>query len=564
MNSIKRVDILAVLTYFVLLSFAKLRWLNHVGVHAEQYWIIRNRNLSPAQGLFYSDPSRTFMSFFFGIIYRFAGENFYIYVIFNQILTILIGILVFVICRTLKVNTLLAFLVSIFAGLAIPDDSSFLFSMLVVKQCAITLLIIVYLTSTPAVRRFEGFRIIAISFLGFFCLFTYEVTLFPLVVIFTRLFLRNRREGFRDLHLAVMAPIVFFLSWTIFRYFVLGRDSYQSGKVRIPSFQDIGASLTKYLSIFNPFSWDDHENELFLGCVDRAQEIIGTFPIVLTSLMIFLFFGLRFLFNRISYREYASHSLTNSADARYFLSLMIVSYLPYLLISDGASNWRTHLIAQGFLAISLGLFLQGISKSSISFNFSLIALLIFASLSMFFGVSTTNLQTLHVAKYWNDHQKFFKGLTQLAPSINTGYFLLVVDVPTGANYCESQKRDIFEDPYWLQAGIHTYYGELWDPKSPTKIAMYLNRTLTPEDFAYSGDEYLSLNITKGDQLVAMNKVIIVSINNGFPKLVTQTELQSQLGLKLNSYAPMVGISNVIDPNDLESRLNLLVTRLDTP
>lgn len=564
MNSIKRLDFLAILTYVLVLSFAKLRWLNQVGVHAEQYWIIRNRNLSPAQGLFYSDPSRTFMSFFFGIIYRFAGENFYIYVIFNQILTILIGIIVFVVCRKLRVNTLLAFLVSIFAGIAIPDDSSFLFSMLVVKQCAIALLMIVYLTITPAVHRFGGVRIIAISFLGFFCLFTYEVTLFPLVVIFCRLFLWNRREGFRDLHLAVMAPIVFFLSWTIFRYFILGRDSYQSGKVRLPSFQDMGASLTKYLSIFNPFSWDDHENELFLGCVGRAKEIIGTIPLVITSLMLILFFGLRFLFNKIICREYTSNFLPNTVDTRYFLSLMIVSYLPYLLISDGASNWRTHLIAQGFLAISLGLLFQGISKSSVSFNFSLIAILIFVSVSMFYGVSTTQLQTLHVAKYWNDHQKFFKRLTEIAPRISTGYFLLVVDVPAGTNYCESQKRDIFEDPYWLQAGVHTYYGELWDPKSPNKIAMYLNRTLTLEDFAYSEDEYLSLNITEGNQLVAMNKVIIVNLINGSPMLVTQAELESQLGLILKSYAPKNGISNVLDPNDLDSRLNLLVPQIDTP
>ncbi len=564
MVSLRRIDAFALFLYLSFVGFVKFRMLENIGVAAEQYWIIRNRNLTVLEGLFYSDPSRTFMSFFFGILYRIYGEDFSPYLVFNQLLTVLVGVLVFLICRQKNVNILFSLLASTFAGIAMPDDSSYLFSMLVVKQCSIALLLIILLIDLSIEGRLAGIKLILISFLSFFCIFTYEASLTPLLVIFWFLFKKRDSEKFRDLHYAIIAPVVVFTFWSFFRYFILARDSYQSGKVRIPNTQELRESFSNYLSIMNPVVWDDHERDLFVNCLASVQEITGEFSSIATLAFTVTFVILSLYAARAKLSFFRETGKQETSDVLTFLFLTISSYIPYLVVTDGASSWRTHLIAQSFFGIFLGLLFQWLSRSPLHKYLSLLVFFMFVSSAVHQGVSTTNLQTLHMAKYWNDHQDFFSALTTEAPRIRADYFLLVTDVPAGNEYCESGSRDIFEDPYWFQAGINTYYSERWNPKSSRPSATYINESLTPQNFVQSSEGELSLNVFGVPHNIPLSRVLIFSMRGGAPKLLSSMEIELIAGFPIPNYAPELGLVASVNIDDVGSRANLLVGQVRTP
>ena len=520
------------------------RWLSHIGIGAEQYWILQSLHKSLFGGFVYGDDqSRLFMSSLFHLAYIFFGTSYQAILILNVLLTLITSFLVYLVLRTLSFDTYYGVIAALLVVLSGGDTSTRLFSMLVVKQiviCALVLILIsLLIINKNRITLLQKIIVLIASTIGSY---TYEVFIGFLFVLLTYLFIVFRDKNIKSYIFYASLPGGLALYQIVSRYIFEDRTSYQSQKFVIPDGQRIFESSLTYLGgSLAPWTWDKNGfRQVFAQCELLIDKTIGNVPILL-SIVLTLTVAYFLIFKQIN--KTTLKMLKN--DYRYiflFASLIAGSYIPYFFVSDGNSNWRTQLLGQPLVIILL-MFLIRFSVSY-SQSFRYLIGMCFSSyffIWSFFGITSLQTDNLYFAKYWADHSVFFNSVVSFVPSFMPNTQILVVDVPSENSYCPGAPRDPFEDKYWFQAGLHSYYPESYDPKSSKLVGTYTHKSLdeTYKDISLiNGQTALKLGDNQG--FIPTSNLLLLEFHEGKAKVIGS--LIDRDGAAVSDYRPQILIS----------------------
>ena len=545
-------------------------WVLYRGVHAENYWILRNLDLGFFQGFLYSDPNRPFMALPFHLSYVFFGTSYTAIQFLHLIYGVTIGILTYFVARKFELSTLLSFCAGLIAVTHGGDFSSALFSMIVVRQIVILLLLLILLepiekysfrisrTSRTSLksknsnfnqikyRNFFGFL------LSFVALYTYE-SIFPILIILVIMPYLHRIEVNKGI---VWANSIWILH-TVYRYLLENQNSYQSAKFRLPNPFQIYESSKLYLKYgFQMNSWDDiYINSIFKNCVSNLQNILNT-PFY--TAIFYLVAILSILFIAEKRRKEIDSSSFHAGKALKKIGVILVliscSYLPYLFVIDGASNWRTQFLAMPWIGILIALVVEILTN--IKFKFPLIGFFasVFSGLIilsfLIFGIKSSLMQQLEYSARWDNHKEFFRSIVDQAPKVEYATEFLILDVPT--NYglqglCRSDSTDPFEDTYWLQAGFNSYY------KNDFVVANYLKTNINlRRAFKVTNS---SLRVESNNLEFKQSKLVILEyLENRRVEVLGAEDFYKKTGVKLTGYNPDKLLQN--GTKEKNAKLNL--------
>lgn len=531
-----------IIVYAIGLIFVNLvahgRWLNYVGIGAEQYWIIQNLHKSFFGGFLYSDQSRPFLSLIFHLIFLFFGTSYQAVLYVNILLTVVIALQVYYVLKKMIFNDFYSLLAALLVVLSAGDTSTQLFSMLVVKQIVICSLglVLVFLSvkKNSTISFFHKIQIVLYSLIGSY---TYEVFIALVLVLVFYIILFENFKATKVYIGYVSGPVVIAIFQIVSRYFFEDSQSYQSQKFIIPDSNRIIQSTGTYIQgSLVPWTWvNGGFRQVFAECQSLIDSTIGIWPWLL-SLSLTLASVILYIF-KFQKSNKTSQIKEESRNIILFVFLLFGSYVPYFFVSDGNSNWRTQLLGQPFVIILL-IFLLKIALNGfralkyIAIPFFTLYLFSWS----FFGVTSLQTDNLYFAKYWADHSIFFNSLVNTIPNFSEDAIILVVNVPSGSSYCPKFTRDPFEDNYWFQAGIHSYYPKSYDPKVAKVVGLYTHKTLqelSRETFEVSGNTVL--NLIDGKTSIPMNKLIVLEYRDKKVQLIDQ--IKSTTGDRISDYQP---------------------------
>ena len=554
----------ALVLFLPIFYFGHLRFISRTGIAAEQYWIIQNRHSGILTGFLYGDESRPFLSLLFHAIYLVFGESYTAVILTNSLLTLVIAILTFNIC--LKITQ--SFGLSVIAGILIlshgGEQSTHLFSMLVLKQVVISLLLLLLIY----LKIKDGNELRYIFFIALFsiiALFTYEASLLVLVIIIGLIlnkFLVSKRYNIRASLFLLTLPIFFFLFINLSRYFISDEVSYQSKKFRIPTINGVFDSTQEYIKgILFPNTWETYYKGYFKECIPEVHSTIGSSPLILATIYLFLISGLIYFIHR------SRSSRTNTAllkEPMLFL-LLVASYAPYLFVSDGAGNWRTQFIALPFFTILVIRIILRISyvRKGIIRLISSIFLVSFFTFWIMQGLSALQTQQLYFAKYWSDHQKYFKQITDVAPGLAENTEILLLGIPQGGSYCEKLERDPFEDPYWLSAGFHVYYPNLYHPSTSRQIASYSNQKFSDLLIKPNGEKSIKIVDDKNSFNFDLENLVILEWTGKKFSIISSSDFSLKAVTNAKYYSPG-SLLKMKSKFDDQARSNLGIMPITTP
>jgi hypothetical protein len=343
------------------------------------------------------------------------------------------------------------------------------------------------------------------------------------------------------------------------RYFFENIQSYQSQKFIIPDANRLMQSTKTYLQgSLLPWTWNNGGyRQVFAKCQSLIDNTIGVRPLIL-SLLIVLAFLIFLILIRQTGKEFTNVKEDNR-NILLFIFLLLGAYVPYFFVSDGNSNWRTQLLGQPFVIILLVFILRTSLNGYQVFKYIAIPFFTVYLFSWsYFGVTSLQTDNLYFAKYWADHSIFFNSLVDSVPSFSDDAIILVVNVPSGSSYCPGLARDPFEDSYWFQAGIHSYYPKSYDPKVAKQVGFYSHKTLQEISGEISKvNDNRVMNLIDEKTLIPMSKLIVLEYRDKKVKLVEQ--IASSNGDLVSDYLPR----NLIKLDELDTnRPNLDIPVLE--
>lgn len=540
----KRTEILVLAALGIICFLVHARWITSTGIGGEQYWIIQNLHKSFFGGFFYTDDqSRILMSLVFHLVYIFFGTSYQAILIVNILLTFLISVLVYSIMKALSFPTFYGAIAGLLVVLSGGDTSTRLFSMLVVKQIVVCALVLIFI-SLLIIRQvkisvLQKIVVITASLIGSY---TYEVFLGFLFALLAYLFVFYRNEQINQFIFYAFIPGALALYQIVSRYIFENRTSYQSQKFLIPDGYRVFESAQTYLQGgLAPWTWSRNGlRQVFVECQSLINNTIGGFPLVLSiALSLIVIFALTF---RLSSQK-INENLTNEHRSIFlFVSLIVAAYAPYFFVTDGNSNWRTQLLGQPLVIILIMFVLRFlINKNKLLQYTAAICFAIYFFIWSLFGVTSLQTDNLYLAKYWADHSVFFNSLVKSVPGFSANTQILVVNVPVGYKYCPGVSRDPFEDEYWFQAALHSYYPETYDPKNSKLVGTYSHKTLN-ETFAdvskVNGQTVLKIDNEQG--FIPVSNLLLLEFKDGVPNVVNS--LIDRNGLAVLDYRPQALIT----------------------
>jgi len=536
---------------------AHARWFNYIGIGAEQYWILQNLHKGFFSGFVYGDQSRPFLSLIFHLVYIFFGTSYQAVVYVNILLTFIVSLQVYFMVKALSFNHFYAALAALMVILSAGDTSTQLFSMLVVKQivvCALGLvLILIRVKKSLSISGYQKILVFLLSLIGSY---TYEVFIAFIVTFVFYLLLFQRTRVIRVYIVFVSAPVVFAVYQIIDRYLFENSQSYQSQKFVIPNHEKLFQSLETYSQgSIMPWTWGNNGlRQLFADCEVFISSAIGIWPLALSTVVTVVVLFL-LIFKLPANRE-AESVRFDYQNVLMIVFLLLGSYIPYFFVSDGISNYRTQLLGQPFAIILLVYLLRATVMRHPFLRYTAVSIFtVYLFCWSYFGTTSLQKDNLYFAKYWADHAIFFNSLVESVPSFSPEAIILVVNVPSGSSYCPDLPRDPFEDNYWFQAGIHSYYPESYDPKIAKQVALYSHETLGKLSKDVSEvDGEMVLNLADEKVALPLNRLIVLEYEDRKAKLVN--ELTSGRDFQKSSYSPL----KLIKPSQIQTKR----TNLDIP
>jgi hypothetical protein len=564
-ESIKAYKNLFALMFFLpIFYFGHLKFISRTGIAAEQYWIIQNRHSGILTGFLYGDESRPFLSLLFHAIYLIFGENYTAVILTNSLLTLVIAFLTFKI--SFKVTQ--SFGLSVIAGILIlshgGEQSTHLFSMLVLKQVVISLLVLILIYLNVETGNELRYKFIIIFF-SVLALFTYEASLLVVVIIIGLIvnkYLNSKQYNVKATFFLITLPILFFILINLSRYFISEEVSYQSKKFRIPTVKSVFDSTQEYIKgIIVPNTWESYYKGYFNECIPELRSTIGNSPIILATVYLFLISGLIYSVHRSQSQR---PNVLLLKEPILFL-ILVASYTPYFFVSDGIGNWRTQFIALPFFAILVVKIISNISfiRKEVIRIISSVFLVLFFTFWILHGLFALQTQQLYFAKYWSDHQKYFTQIIAVAPGLAQDTDILLLGIPQGGSYCEKLERDPFEDPYWLSAGFHVYYPNLYHPSTSRQIASYSSHKFFDLLIKQTGVKSINIEDGKNSYDFDLEKLIILEWNGKKFSIIPSTDFSLKAIANAKYYSPtrLVTLKSHLDD---QARSNLGIMPIVTP
>jgi len=428
------------------------------GFHAETNWMIYSRADSFLDTLLYSDPSRPFLQLPFGLAHLISPDSMAAanWVIALYVLTM--AALTYWFAYRLLGESITGGLIAASIALTFgADQSSALFSMVILWQVMIGVLVTALALRASMLRGLTGPRSIAIVAGAVLALWTYEASVLPLfALVFLPLAIPARNWRRIGIALAPLIGVfVFFGAMTVSRL-QTGVAYYQADKVTgAPSASEAWTRITTWLSrALQPWTWGDPWTlGWFRTCLNAGIAILTT-PVVIAALawtvvVVLVVLGV--------HRGSRAGSPGMALRVAAFAVIMIgASYFPYLAVSDGAGHWRTHMMAQPAWGLLIGALVVMALRASLIGGVVLVAA---CGAVIGFGLWANLWGQLENAARWETVRTVMSSVTDVAPWLrpDTTVVLTGVGEPV-SNLCrETSVADPFGDPAWFNSALNLYY-----------------------------------------------------------------------------------------------------------
>lgn len=428
------------------------------GFHAETNWMVYARAESFFDTFLYTDPSRPFLQVPFGLAHLLSPESMAAanWVIAGYVLAM--ALLTYWFAYRLLGDSIPGGLVA--ASIAVTfgaDQASALFSMVILWQVMIGVLVSALALRASMLKGLTGPRCIVIVAGAALALWTYEASALPLLALaFLPLALTVRNWRRIGIALAPLAGVlVFFGAMTLSRV-QTGVAYYQANKITgAPSAGEAWTRITTWLGhALQPWTWGDPWTlGWFRTCLDAGKEILTT-PVIIAAIAWAIVAVLVALGSRGGSR--AGTAGATLRVAAFAIVLIGASYLPYLMVSDGAGHWRTHMMAQPGWGLLVGALIVTALRASLAGG----AVLVAASGALIgFGLWGSLWGQLENAARWDTVRTVMSGVTDVAPWLRPGTTVVLTGIGEPVNnLCRaSPAPDPFGDPSWFNSALNLYY-----------------------------------------------------------------------------------------------------------
>lgn len=428
------------------------------GLHAETEWMVLVREPG-IQGWLYSDPSRPLLQIPFALARLIAPESMlavswviFGYVLVSALLTYCLALSLF--CGMRWVAFVAASVAISFAA----DQAGSLFSMVILWQCTIGVLLSALAFANLGKSGFRIRWLLALIFGSALALWTYEASVIPLIV--TPLIVVvgpncNRRGLLAGLTGLGLTTVPFTLA-TLARI-TSGTDYYQRSKFTgIPDPLEIGRRFATWGErALNPGRWPDPWTEgWFADCVSQVNDFIGYRSIAVATtwaaiLALILVFDYR-------NRRWLSAPIRLSRVYAFVLVMLVASYTPYLFVIDGGGHWRTHMLSQPYWGILTSTILISLLRFSRTFlALALMSVVLLVGWGTYVGL----LGQTENASRWENSRAAMQAITEQVGFASSEDLIVVlgVDAPLESLCRSTQIVDPFGDTYWLESGLRLYF-----------------------------------------------------------------------------------------------------------
>lgn len=428
------------------------------GFHAETNWMIYARAESLPDTFLYSDPSRPFLQLPFGFAHLLSPDSMAAanWVIAGYVLAM--ALLAYWFAYRLLGDSIPGGLVAASVALTFgADQASALFSMVILWQVMIGVLVTALALRASMLGRLTGPRCIAIVAGAALALWTYEASALPLLALaFLPLALPSR--NWRRIGIALMplaGVLVVFAAMTLSRA-QTGVSYYQANKLTgVPSVDEAWTRMTTWLGhALQPWIWGDPWTlGWFRSCLDAGRQIL-TAPVVIAAAAWAVIAVLVALGTRGGGR--AGTAGTTLRVGAFAIVLICASYVPYLMVSDGAGHWRTHMMAQPGWGLLVGALVVTALRVSLAGGAVLVAA---CGALVGFGLWGSLWGQLENAARWDTVRTVMSGVTRVAPGLRPGTTVVLTGVGEPVNnLCRAAPAaDPFGDPSWFNSALSLYY-----------------------------------------------------------------------------------------------------------
>jgi hypothetical protein len=550
---------LSLAAYSLLTAVFTLAFVFERGAFAETGWFVNAQSPTMA-ALFWPDPSRPFMQPPITISYWLTGGSYLGVFVLYALSILFTGVLTERILLTVAPQQpALAFLAGAFAIVHGGDQSTNLFSMVVLRQGIVGIL----LAALMAQRYLEHGRTRSLIWVVVgqaVALWSYDAALGLVLGLFL-LFLLFPRPSDRRWRIAiacwVLAPGVYFVQLA-YRYLLNSERSYQSAKVIMPSSATVVERLKAYADgglVF--WHWPEHWLAIARNCVDSMHAILT--PWLVAGVIGFaIALGIALRRPATGPRRASIWSLLMGA-----VVVLLASYSPYLFVSDGGGNWRTQFYAAPASATVLAIVIAGIGAVRIArVPIGWIVAAPVAITIVGYGLYAGLASQLEQSYRWHLYRTVVNGIVESAPQLRQHSLVVLKGIPDiyPATICSADPfPDPFLDNWWFEAGLRvlyprtdlsTYYylGEdkrsnstTWLDWTPARVRL-MTRDTSVDTFRYDEVVVFNFDPRTGSQLLtevpaALLKGVVPEGAGYQPTTaIASTEMPAETARKLRAVA----------------------------
>ncbi len=446
--------------YFILIfTISWGRFWTERGYHAEQHFFLRSLYEPGLKGFFFPDSSRLFMSTLYHLGYKLTSGSFLgihlmfgLTVILTSFFTILILIQLGV--KNKSILVLVAGLTSINAA----DLSMNVPSMIIVKQSVVAALasiaLVLYISSRERINFKELLLIFLLFFAQTFSLWSYEA---GIGLILGGMFLLNfKKINFRFSIVYLIVPIIFLANLFV-RYIHKSEVSYQSQKLTFSGVSQISERYQTYLAnLINPMKWIQHWENYVANCSDSFNSFVT--PYAISILVMTIFIGYLW----INEADKSNVVIFNYKGFLNIMLLVLLCYLPFVFVVDGAGSWRTHFYAIPGFGLLIGMGLSSVTQiKNIKIRLVSIVLSVFLiCLYTFSGTYASLASQVEMNYRWNANREISLQFLNDFSQVRDHTLVILLDYPNqySNTICKDEKNvDNFGDAYWFTAALKMIY-----------------------------------------------------------------------------------------------------------